>query len=298
MKLIQVDCPVCSKNDYKVLYPDTLGEAPPVFGYKWTPAVLKRYRTVMCNCCGHVYSNPRLENMYQYYKDVVDNNYLENEHLRIQTAKKIIKTIQAFAPKGKLLDIGCSTGDFLSVAKDFYEAEGIELSHWAFEITQRRGLRVHIKYLSEMAQSGKLFDVVTLWGVVEHLENPAGEIRHINRLSNMGGIVCLWTGDTDSIFFRVMRKKWWYLMGQHIQLFSKKSLDRLMRDNGFEPAYKGIYPYTMSFEYLAILLNRYRFVGSLAKNIFRAFNLEKRLFTFKKSDEMFAIYRKIKECRT
>lgn len=293
MKLIHVDCPVCSKNDYKVLYPDTLGQTPPVFGYKWTPEVLKRYRTVKCNSCSHVYSNPRLEDMYQYYKDVEDNNYLENEHLRVQTAKQVIKTIRLFAPKGKLLDVGCSTGDFLSVAKNFYEVEGVELSQWASKIAVKRGLNIHVKPLNEMAAAGQVYDIITLWGVIEHLEYPLREIKNINRLLKRGGMVYLWTGDTDSIYFRMMGKKWWYLMGQHIQLFSKKSLDHLMRDNGFEPVYKGIYPYTMSFGYLAVLLSRYRFVGGLIKAFFRLVNLEKKTFTLKKSDEIFAVYKKI-----
>ena len=81
-------------------------------------------------------------------------------------------------------------------------------------------------------------------------------------------------------------------MGQHIQYFSKRSLDKLMHDTGFERVHIGIYPYVFSFKYLAIYLSRYRFIGNIAKNLFRIMNLEDRRFTLKKSDEMFAIYRK------
>jgi len=292
MEFIEVDCPVCSENDYKVLYPDTLGKNPPIFGYKWVPEIRKMYRTVRCNSCGHVYCSPRLEDMYKYYQDVIDEDYLKNEALRTQTAKHVLPTIRRFVPSGRLLDVGCSTGDFLSVARDFYDVEGLELSDWALEIAKKRGLTIHKKKLSEMTGTGCLYDIITMWGVIEHLEYPLIEMQNVNHLLNKGGIACFWTGNIDSIYAKLFGRNWWYILGQHIQLFSKRSLDRLMHDTGFERLSIGIYPYVMSFKYLGISLSRYPFVGTLAKKLFRLMGLEKRTFTLKKSDEMFAIYRK------
>ena len=292
MKLVDVPCPVCTDTDYKVLYPDMLGTNPPVFGYKWTPEICNTYRIVKCNACGHVYSNPRLENMYQYYKDVIDRDYLKNSDLRMQTAKAILPAVLKIVPSGRLLDVGCSTGDFLSVAEEYYEVEGLELSKWAFDIAKQRGLLIHTKKLDEMNDADSKYDIITMWGVIEHLEYPRVELRHVNRLLNNGGIVCFWTGDSNSIYHKLLRGKWWYLLGQHIQFFNKKSLDRLMNDAGFSPVYKGIYPYVMSLKYLGISLSRYPLIGSLARKLFKIFRLEKRKFILKKSDEMFAIYRK------
>ncbi|OGW81882.1 MAG: hypothetical protein A3G33_05225 [Omnitrophica bacterium RIFCSPLOWO2_12_FULL_44_17] len=292
MQLIEVNCPVCQSTNYRVFSPDTLGENPPVLGYKWTPDILKRYRMVMCNICSHLYASPRLGNMYIHYKDVIDENYLANVNSRTMNAKRILPIIQRFAPRGRLLDVGCSTGDFISVAKDIYAVEGIELSRWASEITSKRGLVVRRMELNELVNSNQTYDVVTLWGVIEHMEYPREEMIRINRLLNDHGIVCLWTGDTDSIYFKILKHHWWYLMGQHIQLFSKKSMDRMMRDAGFQLIYRGIYPYTMSLEYLSILLSRYKLIGTMLKAFCRFLKIGKMQFSLRKSDEMFAIYKK------
>ena len=295
MEFIEVDCPVCSNGSYKVIYPDSLGKNPPLFGYKWVPGIRKSYRTVRCISCGHVYCSPRLKNMYNYYQDVVDHDYLKNENLRKETSRKVLKTLQRFAPSGKLLDIGCSTGVFISIANNYYDVEGLELSEWASKIAINRSLTIHKNTIKDMVESKRLFDIATMWGVIEHLEYPLEEMKNVNRILNMGGLVCIWTGNVDSLYSKIMGQRWWYVLGQHIQLFSRRSMDRLMQNTGFKKEYLGIYPYVISLKYLGISLSRYPIVGAIAKNLFRILGLENRTFTLKKSDEMFAIYTKIKD---
>ena len=296
MRLIEVPCPVCSAEDYEVVFPDTLGANPPTFGYKWVPEIRKMYRTVRCRQCTHVYCSPRLADMYKHYVDVIDECYLSNDHLRRETAKRVLEMIRKFVPAGRLIDIGCSSGDFLTVARDHYDVEGLELSTWASLIAKNKGLAIHVQTLEELAPArAAYYDVATMWGVIEHLEHPSTELRYTNRILRTGGIVCLWTGDVDSLYARLMGQRWWYILGQHIQLFNWKSMDRVMRDNGFERVYKGVYPYVISFKYLGISLSRYRGIGALAKTAFRLLRLDERCFVLKKSDEMFAIYRKVRD---
>jgi hypothetical protein len=70
-------------------------------------------------------------------------------------------------------------------------------------------------------------------------------------------------------------------------------MDHLMSANGFERVHKGIYPYVISFKYLGISLSRYPGVGAVARSLFRVLGLDRRQFVIRKSDEMFAIYRKV-----
>ncbi|OGQ36477.1 MAG: hypothetical protein A3F16_00755 [Deltaproteobacteria bacterium RIFCSPHIGHO2_12_FULL_43_9] len=295
MEFNEVNCPVCEKNDYKVVYPGTLGKNAPVFGYKWTPEIRKIYRLVQCKNCSHAYASPRLSDIYKYYEDVKDETYLNNAGLRKKTARKVLTTIKKFKPDGKLLDVGCSTGDFLEVAKEDYESEGMELSEWALKIAREKQLLVYKETLRDRAAACRAsYDVVTMWGVIEHLEYPKLEIQRINSLLKEGGIVALWTGDFNSIFSKIFRQKWWYILGQHIQFFSWKSMDYLMEEAGFQRVHKGIYPYVISFEYLGVSLSRYSIVGPLVRNFFKLYGLAAQEFTLKKSDEMFAIYKKVR----
>jgi SAM-dependent methyltransferase len=292
-RMIEVACPVCGGNRYSVYLQATLGAEPPVFGYKWTPEVRRSYRMVRCEACGHVRASPRLAEMYRHYVDNVDPTYLANQPLRLATARKVLRRIRQFVPSGRLLDVGCATGDFVRAAGEWYEAEGLELSAWAREHALAAGLRVRPKLLADIEHERGTYDVVTLWGVIEHLEDPLSEMRRVAAILKPGGVVCLWTGDVDTLLARALGSRWWYVMGQHVQLFSRASLDQLLRRAGFAPAFRGVYPYVIALGYLGESLGRYPAVGPLAKRLFNLPAVRDWTFTLKLPDQIFDIYRKL-----
>lgn len=239
-----------------------------------------------------MYASPRLEEIYAYYVDVVDNGYLNNAPLRIATAHHVLHHIRCLVPNGRLLDVGCSTGDFLSVAKEFYRAEGLELSFWASRIAKDSGLPIYNKNLSDMAKDvGPVYDVITMWGVIEHLEFPWEEMQHVHRLLKPGGILCFWTGDSSSLTYRILRGHWWYIMGQHIQYFTLRSVDHLMQRAGFELVEMRTYPYVRNFQSLGERFNSYRIFGKVINFIIGILQLKKRIIVLKIPGEMFGIYR-------
>jgi len=187
--------------------------------------------------------------------------------------------------------VGCATGDFLSVAKQFYEVEGLELSDWSGKMAAERGLRVHKKTLSEMNQADT-YDVVTLWGVIEHFEYPKVEIKNVFRILKPAGLVCLWTGDVSSLLAGLLGKKWWYYQGQHIQMFSRRSLCALFERNGFRRVYLGNYPYVMTMKSLQNSLSRYPSVYHSLRFILNNRLVSGRKFTVKLPGEMFALFMK------
>ena len=264
----------------------------PDFGYDFGPGHTDTYRVVRCAACRHAYCSPLPENLYANYAGVRDEAYLKNRPQRIDTAARVIQLIRRYKPGGRLLDVGCATGDFLTVAGGHFQVEGLELSDWAAEIAQRSGFLTHRSRLSELAGSD-LYDVVTLWGVIEHFEDPVLEVREIRRLLRPGGIVCLWTGDLDSWLARALGRRWWYFQGQHIQYFSRRSIDKLFAQQGFRPLAMRTYPYVMSMRSLAKSLGRYRMLGALAKTLLDNARIGAWKITFRLPGEMFAIYAKV-----
>jgi SAM-dependent methyltransferase len=164
-------------------------------------------------------------------------------------------------PSGKLLDVGCATGDFLSQAKNLgHAAEGLELSRWSSDIARKRRLRIYLETLQSLSSRfPKQYDIVTLWCVIEHFEHPGQEMAYINKLLKRGGHVALWTGDVDSIVSRLFGRRWWYWQGQHIQYFTRSSLNLLAEKSGFENGALKIYPFAANYEQLENSLSRYAF---------------------------------------
>jgi len=285
-------CPVCGSNDFKVCYSDTLGNDSPSFDYNFNKRKNLTYQIVKCIKCTHHYANPRPIDIYKHYcEDTVDEIYLALQDQRNATALKVLKELAKYAAKGRLLDIGCATGDFLSIASKYFQVEGLELSRWSSKISESRGFKVHKKNLAEMVGSDE-FDIITLWGVIEHFEFPSNEIMHIHRLLKPGGFLCIWTGDVDSFLSKLFGKKWWYYQGQHIQMFTRRSINKLLGDNNFSPVFFGMYPYVITFNSINNSLKRYPLICSilrpfLASEWFRNFRLTLRL-----PGEMFIINRK------
>ncbi len=258
-KKISSVCPVCGSSKTKEWYKQNLDIKDLSFTYEFSPQVSKTFRVVRCTNCTHVFCDPIPKNIYKYYEDVVDEKYLLQEEDRKATAKTLLKVLQKYQQKGKLLDIGCATGDFLEVAREAgYTAEGIELSKWSSKIARKKNLKIYRAPLSSLAKrlSGK-YDIVTLWGVIEHFEYLRQEMNYIHQIVKPGGILVVWTGDVDGIARKLLGRKWYYWMGQHIQYFSRKSLKLLGQETGFEEIFSKTYPQAMTYVRVANSLDRY-----------------------------------------
>jgi ubiquinone/menaquinone biosynthesis C-methylase UbiE len=291
LKYVYLSCPICDSKRSNVLYPDTLGNDLPRLGYDFSPEHNRTYRIVQCLDCTHAYASPLPEKLWKKYKEIEDLVYLSNSKQRMITAVEVLRRIRKYLPRGRLLDIGCGTGDFMLSAREFYDVEGIELSHWSANIARDKGLKVFDCQLHELVIN-EYYDVATLWGVIEHLENPKHEIESIRRLIKPGGLVCLWTGDFSSFPSRLLREKWWWVQGQHIQYFSRKSLIKLFKDQYFEHVYFGIYPYVMTMQSIAKSLARYKMLGKIVKKYFNVPFIRNINIKISLPGEMFVIFRK------
>lgn len=286
-----VPCPICGSRDQKVLYDDTLGDDLPAFDYAFSPAHNRTYRIVQCRTCSHAFSIVPHKDLWENYQSVIDNEYLKRQNERLMTSRNVVEILKRYAPRGKLLDVGCATGDFLTVAREVYDVEGLELSAWSAAIAKERGLTIHTCTMGEMQAEG-VYDIVTLWGVIEHLESPKAEAANIGRLLKPGGIVALWTGDITSLPARILGKKWWYIQGQHIQYFSRQSLTRLFGDHGFELVSLERYPFTTDLRSLEKSLRRYRLISGISQKVLGHRAVADRRIRLALPGEMYAIFRK------
>jgi 2-polyprenyl-3-methyl-5-hydroxy-6-metoxy-1,4-benzoquinol methylase len=136
---------------------------------------------------------------------------------------------------GRILDIGCSFGFFLDAARRRgWDACGLEISNFAAHYARTHfGLTVVNKPLEDAEFESESFDVVTLWNVIEHLDDPAGAVRHIYRILKPGGLVVLTTGDIESPLAKLQGRHWRMFMPPiHLSHFSSSTIRYLLESAG------------------------------------------------------------------
>jgi hypothetical protein len=93
--------------------------------------------------------------------------------------------------------------------------------------------------------------VITMWDVIEHLDDPAAEVAKARRLLNPGGVMAIHTMDIDSLVARLMGRRWPWLMDMHVEYFSRSTLQRLLAQTDLEVIWTGVEGRYLSLGYLA-----------------------------------------------
>lgn len=252
-------CPICQSSNTVELYPANINPKKLSFTYTKTPDSNKTFRSVRCRNCTHVFCSPLPKNIYKNYEDVVDKEYLRYEISLVTSARLVLKLIKDYFPSGRILDVGCATGVFLEIAKkEGYSVEGLELSRWSSEIAKKKAITIYRERLDKLAkQKPGRYDIITLFGVIEHFEEPIKEMDAIKKLLKPGGLLVVWTGDVNSLPSQILGKKWWYWQGQHIQYFTNESLSYLGKLCGLKHRETKIYPFVATYELMGNYLGRY-----------------------------------------
>jgi len=287
-------CPICQSEKIGEVYPAQITSGKDVsFSYTFSPAHNSTFAVYRCLACSHQFCYPVPADIGVNYKDVVDEQYLKHETSRRLSSRKLLQTLRAHKPDGKLLDVGCATGDFLDEARSLgYVSEGLEPCVWSSEVARQRGLVVHRDLLEGFARDHREeYDIATLWGVIEHFADPVAEVERIAQLLKPGGFLAIWTGDVDSVTSRALGRRWWYWQGQHIQYFTRRSLNHLLMGEGLQSVEERIYPFAASYDTLSNSLRRYRSQGLLSALLKPVFAIRPIWYLYLPG-EMFVVARK------
>jgi 2-polyprenyl-3-methyl-5-hydroxy-6-metoxy-1,4-benzoquinol methylase len=239
-----VPCNLCGSADFRARYPATIpyGKMPADWSvYRCTNAGYGLHHTIVqCEQCGFVYTNPRWlgDQILHNYEAVEDPLYLQEREGRVLTFQHHLLPLQALTgPAGgrRLLDVGCYTGIFVEIAAAAgWDSWGIDPSSWAVSEAVRNGLQVVEGTLETAGFPDSHFDVVTLWDVIEHVSDPALELRQAHRLLRPGGLLVVHTMDIDSLVARLMGRRWPWLMEMHLYYFSQRTLREMVRRAGYQ----------------------------------------------------------------
>ncbi|MBI4786626.1 MAG: class I SAM-dependent methyltransferase [Chloroflexi bacterium] len=238
-----IACNLCGSRESQLLYLSSLTHSTPdASDFRCTSAAYGVHPPIVrCRKCHLVYANPRWDSsvVRESYSVVEDPTYVEEREGRVLTFSRNLKPFEDLIARNshtrRLLDVGCHIGVMVELAKERgWDAWGVEPSTWAAEQARANGLHVLTGTLADVGLEENYFDVVTMWDVIEHLTDPAAEIRQIQRVLKPGGIFVVHTIDIESLFARLMGPRWPWLMEMHLYYFSPRTLGKMLEQTGFE----------------------------------------------------------------
>lgn len=161
-----------------------------------------------------------------------ERNRLEERDLHLSDLAEELAFVRTLTP-GRVLDVGCGLGFFLSGLDPAWERHGVELS--AFAATHASQVaQVHVGTLDSAGYPDQHFDLVIAHHVIEHVDDPGALLLEMRRVLRPSGALILGTPDFDGGCARRFGETYRLLHDDsHVSLFSADGMFRFLRDNGF-----------------------------------------------------------------
>lgn len=209
------------------------------------------FSILRCDSCGQMVTTPRLTEadlpgLYSKYypRRNIDFNALEREGALVRGKFARFKRWLAgtdnqghyLARQGqRVLDIGSgSCLSLLELRNLGIEASGVEADPNVAVIAQRYGLNVHIGSIHDNPFPSKVFDLITLNQVIEHVPDPAALLRVVRDRLAVDGRLALSFPNAASWQRRLSGARWinWHVP-YHQHHFNRRSFERLARNEGY-----------------------------------------------------------------
>jgi len=159
----------------------------------------------------------------------------EAEHGGDQNVVRDVKHALRLRDQGvrRVLDYGCGFGEFLEVCRLFrMEAHGVDRS-----ALRRLGAGVHIH--ADLEHVPGTFDAITLFEVLEHLDDPLAVLKALRSRLNPGGLMVVEVPNTAGVNSISSRSDYYKIHPlDHINAFMPQTLSRMMARAGFTAAPK------------------------------------------------------------
>lgn len=193
------------------------------------------YKIYKCINCSLTFSVPMKPASAAYYQSS------EEWYEEYQVRWEYIRAIDFIGDKKfKILDVGCGNGYFLDLArKKGLEVTGIDINTYAVKAAKGRfGLeRIYCLSAEEFMADfpDEKFDMVCLFHLIEHLNDPAGFLFKLRAIIKDNGFIVIAVPNPRrlrAICFK--RKEGWDYPPHHLTRWDEKSVARLLQAAGFK----------------------------------------------------------------
>lgn len=229
-----MECKVCGKNyGFKNDYPNIKGD----------------YSYITCMNCGSGILDPFpktkvFQEKYdteEYYDDL--SAKAKNKFLDFFLNMRIYEMPWEFVSnfeikKNNALDVGCGNGEFLYEVKKFgFNVYATDYSKIALERTRKKvNEKKENFYLGDFSNIdfNERFNLISFWHVLEHVESPSKYLEKAFSILEKDGVVVGEVPNYNSLILSIFKDKYsWIMIPEHITYYSPKSLEMVLRNQGF-----------------------------------------------------------------
>jgi ubiquinone/menaquinone biosynthesis C-methylase UbiE len=211
---------------------------------------------VRCSGCGLVYLNPRphaasIGEFYQkdYFQVLIGSAAVASRREKFLIRISLIKDTRlvdqlrrriGLSSEWNVLDVGCGIGSFLIALKNRLGmcGAGIDtIPDVVRSLRETHGLEiVEGNFLDEgMGFEEGLYDLVTMWHFLEHVEDPVRCLAKTHRLLRAGGYLAIEVPNYGGLSSRIFGNNWLGLcLPTHLTHFEPPSLIHILEKNGYE----------------------------------------------------------------
>jgi len=233
----ETNCNFCGSHDDQLMFegPDRLERLP------------GQFRLVQCRQCGLVRQNPRLtwNSLEAYYPENYISYGQSNEHAQAGRrwiadwgTRKRVNSVERHVRGGSILEVGCGTGLFIAglLRRGHWQVTGIEPTKYACEYARTTtGATIYNNRFSEIQLPDGSFDVVAMWNVLEHVDDPSATLLQVSRLLRPQGLLVFSVPNVESLAARVFGKYWLgWDQPRHLFLFPAPMLRPMLDQAGYD----------------------------------------------------------------
>ena len=132
----------------------------------------------------------------QYFEKEGDEKKQQRDAMYMQEFARISQHVD-IKKNGRVLDIGCGRGDFLSLFPGNWEKYGIDISEFALGEASKRGV------ITKFKLQDNFFDVILFRGTIQHISDPIFRVQECYYWLKPGGhTIFLVTPNANSLYYK------------------------------------------------------------------------------------------------
>jgi 2-polyprenyl-3-methyl-5-hydroxy-6-metoxy-1,4-benzoquinol methylase len=196
-------------------------------------------RTVACINCGLAWSDPRPHDSRQFYREQYRLSY---KSVAVPKAKHVVRAglvaisrLEKIRPylqgKMRVLDVGSGGGEFAYLLASLgHVVHGVEPNEgYANYSSEQYGLDIDVGFIGDVSLPGEGFDLVTIWHVLEHTEDPGSVLRKLHAALRPDGVLVIEVPNIEA----TCQSPSSTFHDAHLYHFNTSNLAKLAQKSGF-----------------------------------------------------------------